>query len=107
MTDHQLSMLVTRRDEIEMKFWHFHLANLAVWEAFKRFAFEAIEAGMKRYSARAIIHRIRWFVEIEIKSADDFKINNNYSPHYARLFMKDFPQHGKFFETRELISGKV
>lgn len=102
----QLSLFDNRQAEIERAFNEYHRANPAVWQAFERFAFEAIRAGMKKYSARAIIHRIRWFVEVETKSSDGFSVNNNLSPYYARMFMARYSQHQGFFETRELISAR-
>jgi hypothetical protein len=82
-------------------FKHFHADNPHVWPLFVRFAFEAIKAGRQRFSARTIIHRIRWFTSVETTTADeDFKINNNWSPYYARVFMRIYPEHEGFFETR-------
>ena len=70
---------------------------------FERFALELIGTGFARYSARAIIHRIRWHQQVE-RGDRDFKCNNNWTPGLARWFMKVHPLHDGFFETRE--SGK-
>ncbi len=91
--------------DLERRFWRYHEDNLHVYEMFKRFTFEATRIK-DHYSARAIFHRMRWFTEIETHG-DIFKINNNYSPYYARMFVKDFPQHKGFFRTRILAGQRT
>jgi len=86
---------------LKQKWWEFHKANPQVYELFKRFTFEALRSGRKHYSAYAIFQRIRWHSEIETQG-DDFKLNNNHQPYYARLFMHDHPQYDGFFKTRGL-----
>jgi len=86
---------------LKQKWWEFHKANPQVYELFKRFTFEALRSGRKNYSANAIFERIRWHSEIETQG-DDFKLNNNHRPYYARLFMHDYPEYDGFFRTREL-----
>jgi hypothetical protein len=66
---------------------------------FVRLAFQISEQGFTRYSARAILHRIRWHYHIE-KGLRDFKCNNNWTPRMSRWFMERNPQLGEFFETR-------
>lgn len=74
--------------------------NPKIYGLFRKFALEAMDAGYKKYSARTIIHRIRWHIEIETRG-DKFKINDHWSPYYARKFDKDFPQHKGFFRQRK------
>lgn len=81
----------------------YHFDNPKVWIWFQQFAYQAIDAGHSRYSADAILHRIRWHVTVETKG-DVFKLNNNHSAYYGRLFAKMYPNHN-IFETRELTSG--
>ena len=68
------------------------------WEMFKKFTFEAVNSGRKKFSARTIYERMRWFTEID--SGEKYKVNNNWVPFYARKFIKHYPEHGTFFETR-------
>lgn len=77
----------------------YHAENPRVYELFKRFAFEAIRAGYEKFGAKSIFERARWEISIHTRG-DDFKLNNNYTAFYSRLFMKDFPQYEGFFETR-------
>jgi hypothetical protein len=71
--------------------------NPHIWEMFERFA---LMAARKReyYSAKAIIHRMRWQTEIEEKGGE-FKLSDGWISHYARKFMEDHPEHDGFFRT--------
>lgn len=89
--------------KIDRDFLKFHTDNPIVWELFTKFTLRLIERGFKHYSADAICHRIRWEVDVEIKDGE-FKLNNNYTSRYARLFHKTFPQYAGFFRNRTLIS---
>ncbi len=92
------------RPGLKAAWWEFHRANPHVYAMFKRFTFEVLRRHT-HYSARAVVHRMRWHTSIEVVNDDEFKINNNHTPYYARLFMKDFPLHEGFFRTRETKSA--
>jgi hypothetical protein len=92
--------VLSRAERLRAEFERFHAENPYVYSLFERFAFDAIRAGRKRFSAHAVIHRIRWYTQVETKSRDGFKINNNWFPFYARLFMRDHPEHEGFFCLR-------
>lgn len=85
--------------KLELAAIEFHQANPHVWALFIRYA-KAAAAAVPHWGCRAVFHRIRWYTHIETKSADRFKINNNHSPYYARLFEQEFPEHQGFFTTR-------
>ena len=72
--------------------------NPQIYELFKRYSLSAIERGHKNLSAEFIFNVIRW--ETSMKTSDDFKINNNAKPYYARKFMKEYPQYNGFFRKR-------
>tara|TARA_B100000073_G_scaffold341162_1_gene342057 strand:- start:193 stop:528 length:336 start_codon:yes stop_codon:yes gene_type:complete len=80
----------------------FHANNPEVYEHFKRLAFKVMQRGFKHYAAYSIMQRIRWEIEIET-TGDTFKINNNHTPYYARLFHSDYPEHDGFFHTRTVM----
>jgi len=67
---------------------------------FEQLALGLIRDGWERYSARAILHRIRWHMSVEKKDRE-FKANNNWTPELSRWFMKKYPAYGAFFELRE------
>lgn len=66
---------------------------------FEQLSLSLVKLGFKHYSARAILHRIRWHYHVD-KGDKDFKCNNNWTPRMARWFMDKHPELGDFFETR-------
>ena len=87
--------------EQEQKFLEWHGKNPKVYELFKRFTFQAINAGHKHFGGFGIINRIRWQTTVETKG-DEFKINNACAAYYSRMFMKDHPQYEGFFRTKKM-----
>ena len=85
-----------RPDDIDFEI--FDESNPEFWDQFRRFSFEAIRSGRKRFSARAVFQRMRW--ETEIDSGGTFKVNNNWCAFYSRKFMREYPEYKGFFETR-------
>lgn len=66
---------------------------------FEELALKVAKAGFKQYSARAVLHRIRWHHQID-QGNRDFKCNNNWTARMARWFLKKHPELPEFFETR-------
>jgi len=89
---------VSRYDQLELGFKNLHATHPEIYDIFEKFTFDLIGLKFKRYSADAVMHRVRW--ETEVSSGGNFKINNNFVAFYARLFMQNNPQHAGFFETR-------
>lgn len=87
------------------EFRAYHEANPQIWAMFQRYAFQLIRAGRTQLSAQLIFERMRW-EEWLLTTGDDFKLNNNYRPDYARLFMHRFPQYDGYFETRSRSVGE-
>ncbi len=83
-----------------LNFHEFHRTNPNIFASFQDQVFKAIKSGKKKLSARTIIEFIRWNLFIETEDDSAYKINNNYIPYYARMFMKDHPEHGGIFELR-------
>ncbi|MCC6574486.1 MAG: hypothetical protein IT462_11920 [Planctomycetes bacterium] len=81
-------------------FAEFDLANPDVWALFCQFADEAWNAGHRRYSADAVLHRVRWETTVTERKA--LHLNNDWTAHYARKFLAAFPERAGFFETRAL-----
>jgi len=86
---------------LEDQFQTYDQENPHIYRLFKRFAREALDRGYKNYSANAIFERIRWYVDVETEG-DQFKINNNYRPYYARKLMGEDSVFKDFFRVREL-----
>lgn len=77
-----------------------------VSELFERLALKIESRGFTQYSARAILHQIRWHYHIE-RGNREFKANNNWTPTLARWFMAKHPELGEFFETRQSPGAKA
>lgn len=90
------------RRSIQARFEEFHEAHPEVYWLFRHFAQEVRLAGHRRYSADAILHRIRWEYDVNRHRDGGFKINDHFSSRYARLLMADDPSFEGFFATREL-----
>ena len=75
------------------------MVPLDVCTMFETLALDIFRAGWERYSARAILHRIRWHHHVEVGDRD-FKCNNNWTPALSRWFMLKHPECGEFFATR-------
>ena len=89
---------------MEVDFMVFHEANPHIYKYFKEYALKWIQSPGKKIikiSSKQIIGRIRWFLDVETEKTD-FKINDAFTPHYARLFIKEFPQYENLFELRKL-----
>lgn len=71
-----------------------------VYQEFRRLSLLLIERGFKRYGAKSIIERIRFETNLREGPRSSFKLNNNNTALYARMFMQEFPQHDGFFEVR-------
>lgn len=92
-----------RRRSISERFWEYHDANPAVYDLLVRFAREARAAGRQHIGIQMLIERARWHAVVEtVDPGSEFKINNNYASHYARLIMAECPDLDGFFEVREL-----
>ncbi len=90
----------TRYDELADSVRKFHKKHPMVWTLFQRYTFDRINRGFKHYSAYAIFERVRWETDQAQVDGDEFKLNNNHRPFYARAFMKKYPEHEGFFRTR-------
>ena len=72
--------------------------NPLIWERFVLYAKE-VAKHKEYFSAKAIFHRIRWDTAIgELDS--EFKISDGWISHYARKFMKEYPEYEGFFQTK-------
>jgi hypothetical protein len=97
----------SRADQIYKRFEQFHKDNPNVWRLLKKFANDLVEAGFEHYSVDAVVERIRWHVNIETRSHEGLKLNNDFRAYYARLFHVAFPEHAGFFRNRKLTSAET
>lgn len=103
MDDTEQLPLFGSRKTIQERFEKFHRSHPEVYGLFCRFCDELIRAGRVRNSADNVLHRIRWESAVnEDREFDGYKINNDFTSRYARLWMTEHLKHNHFFALREL-----
>ena len=72
--------------------------NVQVWQAFRNKAL-AIARKREYYGAKAIMEVVRY--ESIVSERGEFKVNNNITACFARVFVLMYPQHKDFFRLRK------
>lgn len=75
-----------------------HKNNPDIYNLFEKYALRASKYR-ERYSAKIIFHIMRWNTMIE-ENGSEYKIDDGWISHYARLFMDKNPHLEGFFQTR-------
>ena len=99
----------TRLDELTAAFETYDAKHPEVWRMFCLFTLDRIRVGCTYYGAKSIIERIRWETDAaRIQSKEnEFKVNNNYAPFYARRFHAQYPKWNGFFRLRHQTSQET
>lgn len=91
----------TGRQSTSDRFRRFHNENPHVYVALIEIAREARRRGLDQWSIAGAFEVARF--ERKFGTTDrQFKMPNDFKPHYARLIMQECPDLDGFFETREL-----
>lgn len=85
--------------KLQQAFERFHSDNPLIYELYKKFAWEAIDAGVKTLSVSFLTERVRWETNVVTKDPHGFKINNNHAAYYARKLNQE-PMFTGMFRTR-------
>ena len=81
-------------------FENYHKQNPQIYAAFCSFVRRRSDKiRNNRFSAKAVFHIIRWFTPIT-DDQPQFKVDDGWISHYARLFMDEHPDYEGLFETR-------
>jgi hypothetical protein len=91
----------------------YHAANPHIYKMYIHFTKELLRLGRRRISHKFVMERIRWEmlapsviatpgVGWHVAGARPFKINDHFSPHYARLLIANHPKLADVFEIRAL-----
>lgn len=105
MTTHQPEIpfpTYDHQDTIQGHFEQFHRANPFVYSELVRRARRLKRRGWKKAGIGMLWEVLRWRMMLSTKTADGFKLNNNFRSRYARLIMEENDDLDGFFETREL-----
>lgn len=87
------------------RFRVFHAANPDVYRELVVLARLAQARGRRRYGIKALFEVLRW-ARAATNSADEFKLNNNLAPYYARQIMENEPALAGFFELRSTTAER-
>lgn len=98
MLDDLCSLLMT--DQFETQFKNFHRVNPHVYEQLKTLALRLKNVGVKTYGIKALFEILRFNALLSVDN--NFQLNNNYAPLYARLLMKQEEELCGFFKIRAL-----
>ena len=93
--------LFAPHSKLQLAFEEFDSENPAVWSLFVRFMDEARSAGHQRLSADAILHRVRWDMDVITRGGHGHRINNNFSAFYSCKYARLFPSRAGLFEMRK------
>ena len=87
---------------VRKQFCKFHKQNPHIYEAFEILALQAA-SKRQRFGARAIFEVMRWETQVRpITPNSKYKIQDHWSPYYARLFEQKHPQHKGFFQKKDI-----
>jgi len=104
MQQNLFELLNAPRNKREARFEQFHAENPVVYKLWDKFTREAISKGYRKIGVALIMERIRWETNIElhdqINEEKEIKINDHHKAYYARLWLKNNPQHKGMFELR-------
>lgn len=101
-------MMVIRSDQVFdgidpkllASFKIYHAKYPKVWHLFWKYCKEMQSHGRKRYSAWAIINRIRW--DHDVAHTEQFKIRNEYIALYSRMMIYNCPEFKDFFLLKKM-----
>tara|TARA_R110000751_G_scaffold35565_2_gene87410 strand:+ start:719 stop:1024 length:306 start_codon:yes stop_codon:yes gene_type:complete len=85
--------------KLQIEFDEFHGNNPEVYSELLKLSFDLKAKGRGKYGVKSLFEIIRWHRAMSTEG-DEFKLNNNHAPFYARLIMAQEPELEGFFETR-------
>ena len=92
------------------KFMEYHRKNPQVWAEFENVGKWAVSVCLKRninyLSADLIANQVRWksFINTTEK---DYKVNNNFTSGYSRMFQQKYPEYAYLFRNRKTKEEKA
>ena len=96
-----IAVEILPEEPIGDRFRRFHAQNPAVYREIVRAARFLKSRGFRHGGMKAIFERIRWHWAVSTRG-DAYKLNNDYTAHYARLIMDREPDLAGFFRVRRL-----
>lgn len=88
---------------IHDKFLEFHAENPHIALLLEQLAQQMVDVGRRRIGIKMLFEVARWHFYLTTDTDDRFKLNNNYTAHYARLLMDRRPEWGDMFQLRDAM----
>lgn len=90
---------------IQDDFRQFDHDHPEVYEQLVKLAREWVSHGHARLGIKTLFERLRWEWHMTgLQDREGYKLNNNFTAHYARKIMREHEDLDGLFETRELKS---
>lgn len=83
---HQRAIDASLRAGLPAEFREWLRLNWPIWDEFVKLADLMRNRGRAYYSARAVLHVLRWHRHLQDPTDEDFKINNRWSAPMARTY---------------------
>jgi len=94
---------VAKGMSMQARFEAFNDLNPWVYDTVVRLTRELVSNGHRKVGMRMLCEVVRWeYMRFTTDPSCEFKINNDYSPRYARLIMAQEPDLADVYELREL-----
>tara|TARA_R110000823_G_scaffold63344_2_gene149352 strand:+ start:91 stop:381 length:291 start_codon:yes stop_codon:yes gene_type:complete len=77
----------------------FHMENPQVYVELRKLALSLADAGHRCWSIKGLFEMLRYYSALKT-TGKPYKLNNNLTPFYARLLMKNEPRLAGFFKIR-------
>ena len=91
------------KKSIQENFVAFHETNPAVYFALQKLANQMWERGRRRIGIAMLFEVLRWDYYLNTNDPNsEFKLNNNYRAHYARMLMSNHPEWVGLFKTKKV-----
>lgn len=96
---HELAIRSSREAGLGREFRDWLHENWAIWDEFVKLADLMRNKGRAYYSARAVLHVLRWHRHLQDPTDQAFKINNRWSAPMARTYNRMIGS--EFFRERD------
>jgi hypothetical protein len=89
--------------QLEQEFWKFHADYPHVYTHLCNYTQEVLDQGYTEFAIACVWEHMRW--ELTVRTRDkNFILPNNHRAYYARLWLREHPEHPKFFRITMLRS---
>lgn len=78
-------------EEEAIRFLEYNAQNPHIWLYFKKEVERLLGVGATRLSSKCVFENLR--NDPTLVTVGEFKVCNDFTPHYARVYVRMFPQH--------------